>query len=124
MTEKLSDEAFRIFSDLWQLSMDAGQHVEAIGAGVSAFLLANGRDAQTANGALNLIYVAIAAHYGLKQPELSSGPVEHSESECSFCGKKQPEVRLAAGPSAFICEECVRLLGDVFAEDRGSGPET
>jgi ATP-dependent protease Clp ATPase subunit len=40
---------------------------------------------------------------------------------CSFCGKRQDEVRkLIAGPSVFICDECVTLCADICAEDRPS----
>ena len=36
---------------------------------------------------------------------------------CSFCGKSQAEVeRLIAGPSAFICNECVTLCADILTE--------
>ena len=34
---------------------------------------------------------------------------------CSFCGKSQHEVRkLIAGPSVFICDECVELCNDII----------
>ena len=34
---------------------------------------------------------------------------------CSFCGKSQDEVaRLIAGPSVFICDECVGLCNDII----------
>ena len=37
---------------------------------------------------------------------------------CSFCGKSQHEVRkLIAGPSAFICDECVDLCNDIIREE-------
>src|SRR5690606_2245516 len=37
---------------------------------------------------------------------------------CSFCGKSQPEVRkLIAGPSVFICDECVELCNDIIREE-------
>ena len=37
---------------------------------------------------------------------------------CSFCGKKQSEVRkLIAGPSVFICDECVDLCNDIIKEE-------
>ncbi len=37
---------------------------------------------------------------------------------CSFCGKSQKEVRkLVAGPSVYICEECIALCNDIIAED-------
>lgn len=47
---------------------------------------------------------------------------------CSFCGKGQEEVRkLIAGPTAYICDECITLCNDIIAEelsetaDRASG---
>jgi ATP-dependent Clp protease ATP-binding subunit ClpX len=37
---------------------------------------------------------------------------------CSFCGKSQQEVRkLIAGPSVFICDECVELCNDIIREE-------
>ncbi|SFQ67943.1 ATP-dependent Clp protease ATP-binding subunit ClpX [Halopseudomonas formosensis] len=37
---------------------------------------------------------------------------------CSFCGKSQHEVRkLIAGPSVFICDECVDLCNDIIREE-------
>jgi ATP-dependent Clp protease ATP-binding subunit ClpX len=37
---------------------------------------------------------------------------------CSFCGKSQTEVRkLIAGPSVFICDECVDLCNDIIREE-------
>ena len=38
---------------------------------------------------------------------------------CSFCGKSQREVKkLIAGPTVFICDECVDICLDIIAEDR------
>ncbi|RMH52253.1 MAG: ATP-dependent Clp protease ATP-binding subunit ClpX [Zetaproteobacteria bacterium] len=40
---------------------------------------------------------------------------------CSFCGKSQHEVvKLIAGPTAFICNECVELCNDLIAEEEGA----
>ena len=37
---------------------------------------------------------------------------------CSFCGKSQHEVRkLIAGPSVYICDECVELCNDIIREE-------
>ena len=37
---------------------------------------------------------------------------------CSFCGKNQTEVKkLIAGPSVFICDECVDLCNDIIVEE-------
>jgi ATP-dependent Clp protease ATP-binding subunit ClpX len=52
----------------------------------------------------------------------------HSKGEdgkllyCSFCGKSQHEVRkLIAGPSVFICDECVELCNDIIREEMQEG---
>lgn len=38
--------------------------------------------------------------------------------KCSFCGKDQKEVRkLIAGPTVFICDECVNLCNEIMAEE-------
>ena len=47
---------------------------------------------------------------------------KHNDSEkllyCSFCGKSQHEVRkLIAGPSVFVCDECVELCNDIIREE-------
>jgi ATP-dependent Clp protease ATP-binding subunit ClpX len=45
---------------------------------------------------------------------------------CSFCGKTQDEVRkLVAGPSVYICDECVDLCNDILTEElEDSGVQT
>jgi len=44
---------------------------------------------------------------------------------CSFCGKSQHEVRkLIAGPSVFICDECVELCNDIIREELEDKGET
>ena len=52
----------------------------------------------------------------------SGGSTNGSESKntlyCSFCGKSQHEVRkLIAGPTVFICDECVELCMDIIREE-------
>ena len=42
---------------------------------------------------------------------------------CSFCGKSEHEVRkLIAGPSVFICDECVELCNDIIREELQAKP--
>ena len=41
-----------------------------------------------------------------------------SGDTCSFCGKREDEARLAAGPPPlFICEDCLDLCRDIIAEE-------
>ena len=48
-----------------------------------------------------------------------SGSDSKSTLYCSFCGKSQHEVRkLIAGPTVFICDECVELCNDIIREEQ------
>ncbi len=49
-----------------------------------------------------------------KSSTKGSGPLH-----CTFCGKNQKEVgKLIAGPTVFICDECVELCADIIKEER------
>jgi ATP-dependent Clp protease ATP-binding subunit ClpX len=51
-----------------------------------------------------------------------SGSDTKSTLYCSFCGKSQHEVRkLIAGPTVFICDECVELCNDIIREETKAG---
>lgn len=55
------------------------------------------------------------------------GKEYHAKLCCSFCGKSQREVKkLVAGPTVYICDECVGLCNDIIAEeiDREETKET
>ncbi|MCJ8189759.1 ATP-dependent Clp protease ATP-binding subunit ClpX [Sphingomicrobium aestuariivivum] len=54
--------------------------------------------------------------------KLSGGSTDgKSTLYCSFCGKSQHEVRkLIAGPTVFICDECVELCNDIIREETKS----
>src|SRR6202000_197032 len=52
--------------------------------------------------------------------DMPSKPTGDSKNTlyCSFCGKSQHEVRkLIAGPTVFICDECVELCMDIIREE-------
>ncbi len=52
--------------------------------------------------------------------EVASGE-SNNTPRCSFCGKNQHEVRkLIAGPTVFICDECVELCTDIIHEENKS----
>ncbi|CDM57309.1 MULTISPECIES: ATP-dependent Clp protease ATP-binding subunit ClpX [Rhizobium] len=51
----------------------------------------------------------------------SNGGDSKNTLYCSFCGKSQHEVRkLIAGPTVFICDECVELCMDIIREENKS----
>ncbi|WP_019025751.1 ATP-dependent protease ATP-binding subunit ClpX [Colwellia piezophila] len=50
--------------------------------------------------------------------DIKSGGDKGKLLYCSFCGKSQHEVRkLIAGPSVFVCDECVELCNDIIREE-------
>jgi len=54
----------------------------------------------------------------MSKDKKDSGKKEGKLLYCSFCGKSQHEVRkLIAGPSVFICDECVDLCSDIITEE-------
>ena len=54
----------------------------------------------------------------------STGSDENKILYCSFCGKGQNEVRkLIAGPSVYICDECVDLCNNIIEEELSSDEE-
>ena len=47
--------------------------------------------------------------------------IKKSKLSCSFCGKKQSQVKkLIAGPNIYICNECVDLCNDILVEEEKS----
>ena len=55
-------------------------------------------------------------------PDKRSGTDGEKLLYCSFCGKSQHEVRkLIAGPSVFICDECIGLCNDIIREEVAEG---
>ena len=58
-----------------------------------------------------------------RSSEMSKGGVSDSKNTlyCSFCSKSQHEVRkLIAGPTVFVCDECVELCMDIIREENTS----
>jgi hypothetical protein len=108
MSDDSVAEIFRIFSDTWQESMDRKDYHDAIATGIAAYLIVREKkNEQIAKGTLNLIHVAITSL--LHADGLASG-----DTSCSFCGRSGSDVRLGAGPNAFICSDCVTTFNEVL----------
>ena len=104
----MDHEIFRVASDAWQAAVDRKDLHAAIDAGIASYLVCrNGQDQKVVAGSLNLIDAAIWL-------SLQKGPGAGALS-CSFCGRPASEVRLAAGPHAFICADCVATFGAIIA---------
>ncbi len=56
--------------------------------------------------------------WGLVMSKDKSGKDDEKLLYCSFCGKSQNEVRkLIAGPSVYVCDECVELCNDIIRDE-------
>lgn len=66
----------------------------------------------------------MCADSGLTQEDDVSKTEEKKTLYCSFCGKSQNEVKkMIAGPSVFICDECVALCLGIIYEGNKELPE-
>ncbi|MFC1884068.1 ATP-dependent Clp protease ATP-binding subunit ClpX [Thermodesulfobacteriota bacterium] len=55
---------------------------------------------------------------------MNKGDSTGDELLCSFCGKSQDEVKkLIAGPSVYICDECIQLCNEIVAEEYSQASE-
>ncbi len=55
---------------------------------------------------------------------MSKNDISNDDLLCSFCGKSQDEVKkLIAGPSVYICDECIQLCNEIIAEEYNQDDE-
>ena len=92
------------------------EHLEAA---LSLALLARSLATETKDERLKQLadtWLTIGAQDWLKR---SSGQrVDNAlRPQCSFCGREEPDVKLATGASGFICNSCVATLHKAFASD-------
>jgi len=105
----------RLFQDLttaWETALEEKRQREVILGGFAAYCYFHELNEKTFETA-SLIYVqkAIAE---LLEDVLPRQHLDRSQRNCSFCGRTEPQVRLAAGANGFICDSCVKALGNVF----------
>jgi hypothetical protein len=107
-----SERLFEIASDIWQSRIKERNFHDAILVGMSTYILLRAQNEEKLfPGALNLVLVAIES-----MDEFAGKSDQIGDMSCSFCGRREPEVKLAAGPNAFICNECVSALADSFSK--------
>jgi hypothetical protein len=106
MTERQEKEIVEQLTSLWVAASEARRFREALLIGMAIQLLSFGKSGETETAA----WTAIRGAIDKLMPE------EDTRQQCSFCGRSPPEVRLAAGPNAFICEPCVKALSETFSQ--------
>jgi predicted SprT family Zn-dependent metalloprotease len=106
MDEKQASELFNILRSLW---VDASRREDwhfIIVTGLFAYNVFVSADrTEDANITIDLMLPAIDSLREKHATELARNST--ANMTCSFCGKAPPNVRLGAGASAYICNECV-----------------
>jgi len=114
-TAVLPNSLFESLTTSWEAALNEKRQREVILGGIAAYCYfheMNQRGLETAS----LVYVRQAIEELLQaiRSRQQTGQAPHS---CSFCGGTEPQVRLAAGANGFICDSCVRTLGEVFKQE-------
>ena len=87
---------------------------EAREYGVVDRVVSNRDAVGSANGSGTSSGLVVRRRSGVKKRD------EGADLSCSFCGKSQKEVKkLIAGPTVYICDECIELCNDIIAEEYG-----
>ena len=109
LRQKLDDAA-----NAWEVAVNRREPKVALKAGIDAYLLGEAEgDELESKAALGLIHVAITMILEQGRPPPTSQP------SCSFCGSSGPDIKLGAGPTAYICAGCV----GIFYEEAGLRPD-
>jgi hypothetical protein len=110
MSDRNDFSVSTLISLLWGKLMMTGRYDAAAALGAFAWLISKGDAnlAEVREGAPALIQKAIS------EEASGSRPTSGRDLNCDFCGKSPPEVKIVQGPSAVICNECVRTISEVF----------
>jgi hypothetical protein len=93
---------------VWGKAMQEKRYHDALAVAYAHYLLARATKLEDDELFLSGIKAAVDGLLPADDPA--------NRTECSFCGRAPPDVRLAAGPRVFICNECVTMLSEeVFA---------
>ena len=108
MVDQSHSEDFTTYSDRWQEQIDQQNYVAAIKVGIEAYNHHSG-DERLVDRSMYLIIKSASLLLQLDSPKV--------EDSCSFCYRPGSHVRLGAGPSAFICVDCVDKFQHIFKSE-------
>lgn len=119
MTDEAPIPLPRLIGLVWgRLMMQERYQSAAFVALLAYFLSREEHDDELESGSMPLLLKAIDELRGAQDERPGSSSAELLA--CSFCGRGEPEVRLAAGARAFICDACVSTLSETFSADPSS----
>lgn len=111
MTAQDTKAQLSILMKMWAQKAEAKDHHNALIYAFLGYMMSKG--AQDEDSAMGFIGPIEAACFDLLEPLLEKRKAMlKDEVMCSFCNRREPEVKLAAGPDAFICDGCVKMLAE------------
>jgi hypothetical protein len=115
MADLTGNDIVKLLLPAWRRAMDEGRHRDGVLTAILGYFVLRERKDDTYDK-MPLYWMQKATFLILE--EFHNAFKEANKGNCSFCGRTEPDVRLAAGPSAFICDSCVATLGEVFKAPR------
>jgi hypothetical protein len=113
MTAQDTKAQLGLLMKLWSQKSETRDHHDALMYAFLGYLVSRG--AQDDEGAMGFIGPIEAACFEILEPLLEKRKQQAKAfTLCGFCGRGEEDVKLAAGPDAFICEGCVRQLYEEF----------
>lgn len=109
-TDDSPDDLVKSLVDIMTTKYVERSYDQALDCAIVIRLMTN-NDANPSRRAAALTFIQDCAQL-LLEPETATAAEGNSSPACSFCGQQPPAVKLGAGPSVFICNQCV----DTFAK--------
>jgi hypothetical protein len=117
MTDEKLREAYQQLGRLSAEALDEGKHHDAFRYAVAAYSIVPDSEQHWKTNFLILVDKICGEFLTLRSEERSNNARDRRREKhvCSFCGKKEPEVKLVPGPDwVFICNSCVNSFYNGF----------
>jgi len=112
MTEQELSDFPKLISLIWgRLMMKKHYDGAALAAMLGIFIAREEGNQELADGSTSLMLKAVDE---LREEGSGTSAPSSAKPACSFCGRSEPDIHLAAGARAFICNSCVATLKEVF----------
>jgi hypothetical protein len=116
--ELTAKDVFRLIAPVWEKAMEERRYSDAMIAGFLGYFLFRDAKDETLES-VGVSWIWGPAHRLMQDNSKSFNESPSERFVCSFCGRGEPHVRLAAGigtgtGTTFICNDCVTTLSEVF----------
>lgn len=107
------NDYFRFYSDKWERAIKEKRYDEALIHAIRGYLVSRDMEEESFQIAC-LAYMAKAIEALSNKSSKQQRDLDKKVHRCSFCGRRESEVRLIAGAGANICEICASKIYQIF----------